>query len=191
MELNPKESFSIYICPSEKTWKQGKIGELLKDVSYFTNFWSVPHLTFTSFENFDQEFTKEKIIQHIEIFFISYQQIKEIDFKSYFYECMIKETSSLYIVIFQKVPIFIDLLEYLEKMNYRVKSKRFHLSLGEINEIDSIPLLQENVAWSLDNNNLSLDLIDYFSNLEWTVSIMIFGEPAQIFKQFKIPIQKK
>ena len=75
-------SFSIYICPIENQWNSGEIGNSLKNVSYFTKNWSLPHMTLTSFSEYDQFFSFEKITKDLEDM-IAETKDPQFDFNEY------------------------------------------------------------------------------------------------------------
>ena len=83
--------------------------------------------------------------------------------------------------------MFQNFSKFLEKNTYNVKSERFHITLGETEEIDEVENIKKEVDASIQNNILSQAFIEFFGGLEWSVSIVNLSKfPAKIAKQIKI-----
>lgn len=167
-----KVRYSIYICPEKdcsstnnSSWNKG-LGEVLSEINYFKNIWSLPHFTLTKFSEYinvvnnisDNKIALE-ISQNNEPIYINVDNncmrifeakaIKDIDdiasfvSKNFlgekffdFRECKVMKSNNLYILAFEKVELFDLVKNKLKSHGYNVKDNKPHLTLGYIKEIN-------------------------------------------------------
>lgn len=114
-----------------------------------------------------------------------------------FRQCKIKKTNSLYLLSFGEIPILNRIRDRLCKAGWLVKGERFHMTLGDVEEIEGQkefkPLLKE-INTSLEIGSLSEKLLAYFETLDWCLSLVCFTdldkEPTKIVYQNNVKLNE-
>lgn len=87
-------------------------------------------MTLTSFSSFDSLDQISKDIEKI------LKVLGPFNFSEYLNETYIQETISLYLLKFKKkIPFLSYFLKELEILGYQIKSEKFHITLGEVEEL--------------------------------------------------------
>jgi hypothetical protein len=170
METNISKKFSIYVSPDSDAWKLGDIGEKLAKVSYYTDEWGGPHMTLTSYEEFEGNITLIEndlttILSNIKV------SSKDIDFNN---AKLLKTSKDFILITFEPIPCLNSVITLLSKLNYKTKPlNRFHISLGNLDELLKFNILTEDKA---KLSELPERLRKYFEEQDWFITISVIDE---------------
>ncbi len=197
-----KIKYSIYICPENLSlnpdWKKGFIGEKLKEINYLKNIWGLPHFTMIKFSDFGNLNLNNIILENkmkcdIQNIYETINDVSEIIVKNEiidFSKAKIIKTEKLYIMIFDDLLIFNKIKEKLNFLGYSIKPNEYHITIGEINIIDTNPFFEElktELNFSIVNEKITKNLFQYFDNLKWNLSLIKLTKiPAEVIYQIQI-----
>ena len=194
--------YAIYVSPeSNDKWKDGNIGKIFKNLNYFKNIWGKPHFTLTKFYDFSSDMNCSELINKFYTDFNSIsREIKNDDLNSKhfnknllniedFKNSKIIKNGNLYVLIFCPITFFEIILNKLDNLGYIIKSNKFHITLGEINEIELNPIykeLQNEIKSAIEIDKLTDNLVEYFFLLDWCFSLVkLIDYPSEIVAQYK------
>ena len=112
----------------------------------------------------------------------------ESEWISSFSESQIISDKYHYFLIFNQIPYFRIILERLQELNFNVKDKdRFHITIGDIEEVTKSTILNQEIISSILNKKLSEKLYEYFTNLKWCITIATLDEmPVKWYYQIML-----
>jgi len=211
-----KNQFSFYISPLDDQWRKGEIGEELGNFSYFTQLWNGPHFTLTKFQditdykfgisndvckevncdNKDRDINKKVLIELKNHLGLICKDVKENyytnnpsseSWQSIFLTSSIIVSKELYVLVFNPISYFEKYLDKLKEHNFNVKSNKFHITLGTVNDINNSKILKKEVEETIQNKKISNKLLEYFSSLTWCFTLVTLETmPVKWYEQIKI-----
>ena len=76
----------------------------------------------------------------------------------------------LLIASFDKIDVLDSIIDKLKDLGYTTKPSKFHITLGDIDELSQIDTLYNIIQNSLTNSSLASELKKYLINQEWTLT---------------------